>query len=211
MGALELVDSIVFDVQMSVFDRFSNQYYDKEEAETLYYFVDQHTAKKIKVYNRKGEKLANIPLDILQAQRYTISNLTFFSLDTIAILCNYNSLLLFMDRHGSVWKTINVDDYASQDGSNYMISAFKEMKLSDDEIVLQQFWMNYLEGGRKREATADFMKYMHSNAWRRPALIKLSNIFSDSIKYQRGFSFVSAAIPSRFGIVLHTACAIHYT
>jgi len=170
----------------------------KVSKDTLIYFADVMTNKKIIFFSLTGEKIKTIPLDTILKKHIEIDDICVKSLDSVIVLARYANQIYFINGIGNITKHIDLDPYLFINGyefevystsfpnsdfclNNDFLFGMGLAKFSDEGLTRQQYLYNFFK-------TKYHLDYF----------IKFSNL-SDSIYFKTGFNQLYASFkPNQF-------------
>jgi len=170
----------------------------KVSKDTLIYFADVLTKKKITLFSLTGKKIKTIPLDTVLKKYLKIDDICVKSLDSVIVLARYANQIYFINGTGNITKHIDLDPYLYINGYKFEVYSTvlpnSDFCLNNDFIFAMGLAKFSSEDTTRQKYLYDFFKTKyHLNYF-----IKFSNL-SDSIHTKTGFNQLYASFkPNKF-------------
>ena len=179
--AIEVKETIIFDVGFNPNFNFVGTFFDKISHEEVIYFAEPVTNKQIKFFNIKGKLLDSINLENLSKMMPTINSLKVISRDTL-LFFNYGEIVV-VNKKGAVLKKIDLNKVISKDSSNDVFEISNDFGSNKDcngqNIILGINWSSNKIDNKKLSYKDFFIKNFN-----KPSIIRLDNYLTDSITYK---------------------------
>ena len=191
-------NTISFNTGMSVRSKNIGTYYSKTAKQEFIYFGNVETSKKIKIFSLDSKLRHSIQLDTVLKQCKKIDDFNIVSKDTIIILSQYSNMLYFINVKGEIWKKQNLNLQINTPNNDFyeFCSSYTvgQTILNDTTIILSSDWRNSFNDTIKRNNIEE-VKYFYQNIWNTPKLLKIDNIYNDSLSYILAYNQYKVLFP----------------
>ncbi|MDM1409090.1 hypothetical protein [Myroides sp. DF42-4-2] len=176
------IQELSFDIGFESRSKFEGVFYDHIYQDSLFYFADPVTEKKIMFFDRLGNKKDSVSLVNGLNKILNIEDLIIVSRDTILLNNNYSGSIVVLNKKGDIWHRINLNQYDSLGNYyEYKFTSLNKTLLKNNSLLTASKWYgNKFEENKHFETEAEKTKYFYNRVAKEPYFMKVSNIFSEN-------------------------------
>lgn len=169
----------------------SGSFYESSMNTELLYFTEPVTLKNIKIFDTNGSFVDSVPLNQAISELDEIQSITILSLDTIIISSFISPKIVFLNRYGNCYKTINIEDILpdSLKSSYEYYPSITYNYLDNANCIFFRSWPNYhkilSENNMYTNSMNTNMYNYYKYFYESPFLFKL-DVNGDSTNYNFG-------------------------
>lgn len=194
----EASSTVSFNTGFRVSPRFSGIYVDKVSGDELLFFAEPVTRKCIKRFTLNGEFKDSVLLG--EAKKYLgkIDRIRVISVDTIILCSVETNRVAFVDRNGRCWKKLDLGPILFREQcKHYSLSA---MDIERNSLYFHLSWQVDVCDLMDNKIPVDHFensRYRDRQIFNSPYLLRINNIFSDSLSYKFGLDSFYSNISSK--------------
>ena len=192
-------DSVVFDFGMSAAPNRSGTFYDEKSGEALFYAFNDMTDHRLLLVDFNNAIRTEIDLTEYRKKGYETETLDVLSMDTIVVLTRYTNQVFFINSRGEVWKHIDLNEKIIPPDKNefeYGACVFAPIMMNDKTMLLTTYWSDNDTVDLNSKVGIDREQSLCYHKWNTTFLLKINDVYADSLKADFGLEFYKTICPS---------------